>query len=47
MTDHDLRDPDLAALVERIPDDVFASEARPRRRRSLVRWLRRRVRRPA
>lgn len=37
----DLRDPHLAALVEQIPDDVFARD-RPRPRRTgLVRWLRR------
>lgn len=40
MTDHDLRDPHLAALVERIPDDVFATERRRRPRRAFVRWLR-------
>lgn len=38
--DQNLRDPHLAALVERIPDDVFARPTRTRRR-DLLRWLRR------
>ncbi len=35
----DLRDPHLAALVERVPDDLFARDPK-RPRRGLVRWLR-------
>ncbi|MCB9595095.1 MAG: hypothetical protein H6719_20425 [Sandaracinaceae bacterium] len=35
----DLRDPHLAALVERIPDDLFVFEPRPRRP-SLAAWMR-------